>query len=55
MIKIDLTEDELVILHHFAQTGGSVRMKDPKIFVLDELAPLASAARFKAYGIALGA
>ena len=55
MITIDPTEDELVMLHHFAQTGWSVRMKDPKIIVLDELGPLASAASFKAYGIALGA
>ena len=54
MLTIDPIEDDLVMLHHFTQIRGSVRMKELKIFSLNRFGPLVYVVRFKKAGITFG-
>ena len=47
ILTIDSMDHELMILNHFTQIGGSLRMKEPKIVALNGFDAVGSVARFK--------
>ena len=47
MLTIDGMDQELMMLHHFTQIGGSLRMKEPRLVALNGFGAVASVVRFK--------
>ena len=47
VLTLDPVTNELIMVHHFTQIGGSLRMKESKLVALNGFGPLASIVRFK--------
>ena len=47
ILTIDGMDQELMMLHHFTQIGGSLRMKEPKLVALNGFGAVGSVVRFK--------
>ena len=54
LLTIDGVENDIIVLHHFTQIGGSVRMKETKIVALNGFGPLSSVVRFNDADVAFG-